>query len=46
MRPGRAAGDRTARPGKYHRRMADTNGSFPERLEEIRARLAWVRDYL
>jgi hypothetical protein len=27
-------------------RMAETNGSFPERLEEIRARLAWVRDYL
>ena len=22
--------------------MAETNGSFPERLEEIRARLAWV----
>jgi hypothetical protein len=26
--------------------MAESNGSFPERLEEIRARLAWVRDYL
>ena len=31
----------------YHRRMADADGKpLDERLEEIGAQLAWVRDYL
>jgi hypothetical protein len=31
----------------YHRQMADQDGKpLDERLEEIGAQLAWVRDYL
>jgi hypothetical protein len=31
----------------YHRRVADVDGKpLAERLEEIGAQLAWVRDYL
>jgi hypothetical protein len=31
----------------YHRRVAEHDGKpLAERLEEIRAQLAWVRDYL
>ena len=31
----------------YHRRVAETDGKpLAERLEEIGAQLAWVRDYL
>jgi hypothetical protein len=32
--------------GRYHRRMAETTTSLDQRLEEIGAQLAWVRDYL
>jgi hypothetical protein len=33
--------------GRYHRRVAETDGRpLAERLEEIGAQLAWVRDYL
>ena len=33
--------------GGYHRRVADVDGKpLVERLEEIGAQLAWVRDYL
>jgi hypothetical protein len=36
-----------ARTGRYHRRVAETDGKpLAERLEEMRAQLAWVRDYL
>jgi hypothetical protein len=32
---------------RYHRRMADADGkTLDQRLEEIGAQLAWVRDYL
>ena len=32
---------------RYHRRVADQDGKpLDERLEEIGAQLAWVRDYL
>jgi hypothetical protein len=30
----------------YHRRVAETTQSLDQRLEEIGAQLAWVRDYL
>jgi hypothetical protein len=30
----------------YHRRVAETTLTLDQRLEEIGAQLAWVRDYL
>ena len=33
-------------PRRYHRRVAEHDGSLVQRLEEIGAQLAWVRDYL
>ena len=36
-----------ARLRRYHRRVPETDGKpLAERLEEIGAQLAWVRDYL
>ncbi len=31
---------------RYHRRVTENERSLEQRLEEIGAQLAWVRDYL
>jgi hypothetical protein len=41
----RSTGD-PVEEGRYHRPVTETTATLDQQLEEIRARLAWVRDYL
>jgi hypothetical protein len=36
----------SVKAGRYDRQVTETTATLDQQLEEIRAQLAWVRDYL